>query len=71
MESSVTLIGHTPGFQEAKEKASGHEPLVGRSEQVQPWKAYLDMIGEVNRKNPLDKDLFACSEGLNDHSLAG
>ena len=74
MESPLTSPHRDPFFQSGnnKAKASDDEALVNQSsEQIQPWKQYLEEINELNRKNPSEKDIFECSEGLHDHSLAG
>ena len=73
METPLTFPRRDQILQSAnsEEKASNDETLVKSSEQIQPWKQYLEEINELNRKNPSDKDIFECSEGLHDHSLAG
>ena len=71
MENPLTFPNQLPRFRDPKEKVSNDEALVKKTEQIQPWKQYLEEINEANRKNPSGKDIFECSEGFNDHSLAG
>ena len=74
MENPLTFPPQSPLSQSVtnKQQTSNDEALAQKSsEQIQPWKQYLDEINELNRKDPSGKDIFECSEGFNDHSLAG
>ena len=47
-----------------------HKSIATKTEQVQPWKEYLDEIAATNTESPSKKDLFELREGLNDQSMA-